>query len=66
MPSEKSKLPPLRMVVPKPNKTRLVEVEDENGMVQVGVVERMTEKGEIVVKILANDKRLVFKPGFKV
>jgi len=42
--------------------TKLVEIEDEEGNTMMGVVERLTEKGEMVVRILATDKVLVFRP----
>ena len=46
----------------KPNVSKLVEVEDENGQTVMGVVERLGERGEIVVRILATDRILTFKP----
>ena len=45
-------------------KTKFVEIEDEEGMTVLGVVEKLTERGEMVVRILNNDKILVFKPQF--
>ena len=56
----------LREVMPRPNRTNLVEVEDENGDTQLGVVERLTEKGEIVVKIPSTGKTLIFKPDTNI
>lgn len=44
--------------------TQFVEVEDEEGNTELGIVERMTEKGEVIVRIVATDKILVFKSDF--
>jgi hypothetical protein len=43
---------------------KLVEVENDRGETQIGVVERTTEDGKIFVRILANDKVLVFESDF--
>lgn len=59
----------LREVAPRPNRlstTKMVEVEDEQGNIQLGVVERMTEKGEVVVKVISTGRILTFKPDFPI
>lgn len=51
---------------PKPTTSKMVEVEDEEGNTQMGVVERMTADGEVVVRILATNKILTFTPHFPI
>ena len=57
----------MEIIVPKPNNpktSKMVEIEDEDGNTQMGVVERMTEDGEVVVRILATNKILTFRSNF--
>jgi hypothetical protein len=45
---------------------KTIEVENDRGETEVGVIEKIDANGEITVRVLVNNKILVFKPEFKI
>ena len=56
----------IRQIITEHTKTKFIEVENDRGEAQLGRVDRMTDKGELVVTIISNGKVLVFKPEFPI